>query len=235
MHGGGTDCFIAGFDDLGALASVAEVIVGFVNGTAAVTAIDWRDLADVDPATLDRFDAAPVLFAPSLEGSDPGDAADADPGILPTLTGDDLIAFETLADSCVYQGVAASCDQLGNSLTQAPDEDLARQCAFEFRSLACSELRTRLTLGPDDEAIGRQFVDAVIAGDTAALATLAQPWVLDMVAIGPFDPATQDGVDIPGYSFFAGDSSFAFTAQATVFFNCWVGNGLVQYCQFGGE
>lgn len=31
------------------------------------------------------------------------------------------------------------------------------------------------------------------------------------------------------------DSSFQFTTQATVFYTCWVGDGVVQVCQFQGD
>lgn len=253
LHSSGTDCFISGVDDLGALASLAEVTVAMLNGSPVATAIDWREIGDVDASTIERYEAATELFAPSLEGSDPGDATTTTPeataGTLVPLEGDALFEYELLARSCVYDGDATACDQLtaqysvdassnfglGNSLTQAPSDALAAECSFELRGIACAELRTRFAIGPDDEDIARRFADAVVAGDTAAIATLSDPRVSEEVGIGPFDPALQDGLDIPGVFFIAADSSFQFTTQATVFYTCWVGDGLVQVCQFAGD
>ena len=160
------------------------------------------------------------------------------------MSDEDLNDYELLADGCVYGGDATACSTmeaqygvgadsnygLGNSLTQAPTDALVGECQ-SFRSIACSELRTRFALSPDDDQTADTFAAAVIAGDETTLAALSGPGVLDIVTVGPFDPVTQEGIDVPGVFFSSGDSSFQFTTQATVFYTCWVGDGIVQFCR----
>jgi hypothetical protein len=244
LAGRGLDCFITESDPTGAVVNVAEVVFGIVDTVPTVTDVVWHEVTTMPEDVLTRFSATPPIYTPSQVSTGGGESEPTpDAPTVDALAADEVAGLQA---DCVYRAAVAACDRLeseglgadtnyglGNSLTQAPDDLLGEDCAA-YLALACLELESRYPTTADDVGVIDVFVAAVLAADadTASLYATA-PVVAELTLIGgPFGPS--DEVEVPGTQD-VGDGRFQFIVAPTVFATCYVGGGLVRYCQWSAD
>lgn len=223
-------------------AKTAVTTVAAPSTVAATVATAATSVPGTEPAPVATASVATAAVVTTVVGAAAAPAETASAGSAPAMSDEERVAYETLAESCVYDADASACTQiteqygygatgnygLGNGLTQAPTDALATECAA-FRFISCAELRTRFAIGGGDEAVANTFANAVMAGDAGVIATTSAPRAAAVVTAGPF-PA-QTVVPVPNVIYDPASGSFQFTTEPTVYYTCWVGDGLVQFCR----
>jgi hypothetical protein len=191
----------------------------------------------------DRLMCAEMLFRyPDTNGVPPGIGDSADDTV-PAGQTDAEPSDEEVTDlqlDCIYGALQDACDSLealglpaddnyglGNSYTQAPDEEAAALCADQDR-LACAEMAARYPTVAGDAEVADAFVLALVGG-TAGIDGLAPQYLVDQLArVGPISPDQDDPAfffdDVLGY--------LSFTLEPTTSWQCHVGGGLVRTCTY---